>query len=245
MLNETTINTLNALKIFGMAKGFAERIATPQHAELDHAEFVGLLVQDEKIHRENQRLRRLLKNARLRFPSACLEDIDYRHPRDLPKAVIRELSTTGWIDAHRNVFFTGPTGIGKSWIACALGNLAARAGMTVSYLRAPKLLEALQQSRGDGTHLKALSRLAKVQVLILDDFLITPLTAHERKDIFEIVEDRYQAAATIICSQCPVKDWHTAIGDPTLADAICDRLVHNAYKIALKGPSVRSKDGKE
>lgn len=245
MLNETTISTLNALKLFGMAKSFAERIAGPQHAELDHAEFFGLLVQDEKTHRENSRLRRLLKNARLRFPSACVEDIDHRHPRELPKAVVRELSTTGWIDAHRNVIFTGSTGLGKSWIACALGNLAARTGMTVAYLRAPKLLEALEQSRGDGSHLKALGRLAKVEVLILDDFLITPLTAHERKDIFEIVEDRYQAASTVIASQCPVKNWHQAIGDPTLADAICDRLVHNAYKIPLKGDSLRSKDDKE
>jgi DNA replication protein DnaC len=245
MLNETTISTLNALKIFGMAKSFAERITGPQHAELDHAEFVGLLVQDEKTHRENSRLRRLLKNAKLRFPSACVEDIDYRHARELPKALVRELSTTVWIDAHRNVIFTGPTGLGKSWIACALGNLAARAGMTVAYLRVPKLLEALHQSRGDGSHLKALGRLAKVQVLILDDFLITPLTAHERKDIFEIIEDRYQAASTIIASQCPVKDWHAAIGDPTLADAICDRLVHNAYKVALTGASIRAKDSKE
>jgi DNA replication protein DnaC len=158
---------------------------------------------------------------------------------------MRELSSTRWIEAHRNVLFTGPTGIGKSWIACALGNLAARAGLTVTYARVPRLFEALQQSRGDGTHLKALSRLAKVQVLILDDFLITPLTAPERKDFLEIIEDRYKAGSTIIATQCPVKQWHPAIGDPTLADAICDRLVHNAYTIALKGPSVRSKDAKE
>lgn len=245
MLNETTINTLNALKLFGMAKSLAERVADPKHAELDHAEFVGLLVQDEKTHRENQRLKRLLKNAKLRFPSACVEDIDYRHPRDLPKPVMRELSSTRWIEAHRNVLFTGPTGIGKSWLACALGNLTARAGLTVAYVRVPRLFEALQQSRGDGTHLKALGRLAKVQLLILDDFLITPLAAAERKDFLEIIEDRYQAASTVIATQCPVKQWHPGIGDPTLADAICDRLVHNAYTIALKGPSARPKDGKE
>jgi len=245
MLNETTISTLNALKIFGMAKSLPERLADPQQAELDHAEFVGLLVQDEKTYRENQRLKRILKNAKLRFPSACLEDVDYRHPRDLPKATMRELGSTRWIEAQRNVLFSGPTGIGKSWLACALGNLAARAGFTVSYLRAPRLFETLQQSRGDGTHLKALGRLAKVQVLILDDFLITPLAPPERKDLLEIIEDRYQAAATIIAGQCPVKRWHDAIGDPTLADAICDRLVHNAYKIELKGPTIRPKDAKE
>ena len=142
-------------------------------------------------------------------------------------------------------YVAGPTGIGKSWHACALGNLAARAGFTVSYLRAPRLFETLHQSRGDGTHLKALGRLAKVQVLMLDDFLITPLAPPERKDLLEIIEDRYQAAATIIAGQCPVKRWHDAIGDPTLADAICDRLVHNAYKIELKGPTIRPKDAKE
>jgi DNA replication protein DnaC len=245
MLNETTISTLNALKLFGMAKSLPERLADPSHAELDHTEFVGLLVQDEKTHRENQRLKRILKNAKLRFPSACVEDIDYRHPRDLPKPVMRELGSTSWIEAHRNVLFTGPTGIGKSWLACALGNLAARAGLTVAYHRVPRLFDALQNSRGDGTHLKALGKLAKVQVLILDDFLLTTPSAAERKDFLEIVEDRYQAGATIIATQCPVKQWHSAIGDPTLADAICDRLVHNAYKIALKGPSVRTQDDKE
>ena len=245
MLNETTISTLNALKIFGMAKSLPERLADPQQAELDHAEFVGLLVQDEKTYRENQRLKRILKNAKLRFPSACLEDVDYRHPRDLPKATMRELGTSRWIEAHRNVLFSGPTGIGKSWLACAVGNFAAREGFTVSYQRVPRLFETLQQSRGDGTHLKSLSRLAKVQVLILDDFLITPLAAVERKDLLEIIEDRYQAAATIIAGQCPIKGWHHAIGDPTLADAICDRLVHNAYKLELKGPTIRPKDAKE
>jgi DNA replication protein DnaC len=242
MLNETTISTMNALKLFGMAKSFAERASDPKCAELDHAEFIGLLVEDEKTHRENQRLKRLLKNAKLRFPSACVEDINYRHPRDLPKPVMRELSSTRWIEANRNVIFTGPTGIGKSWLACALGNLAARAGLTVAYVRAPRLFEALQHCRGDGTHLKALGKLAKVQVLILDDFLIAPLTTPERKDLLEIIEDRYQAGATIIATQSPVKQWHPAIGDPTLADAICDRLVHNAYTIALKGPSLRDKE---
>lgn len=241
MLNETTVHTMNALKLFGMARSFGERVADPNHAGLDHAEFVGLLVEDEKTYRESKRLRRLLKNARLRFPSACLEDVDYSSPRNLPKAILRELATTTWIEAHRNVLLVGPTGIGKSWLACALGNHAARAGFTVTYLRTPRLFETLQQSRGDGTHLTALNRLAKTDVVVIDDFLITPLAAPERRDFLEIVEDRYQAASTVICSQAPVKDWHQAIGDPTLADAICDRLLHNAYKIELKGPSLRSK----
>jgi len=244
MLNEQTIATLNSLKLFGMARGFEERLNSPNHAELSHAEFIGLLVQDEKTYRDNQRLRRLLKRARLR-QAACLEDIDYRHTRSLSKQVILELSTTRWLDARRNVLITGPTGVGKSYLACALGNFAARAGYTVLYIRAPRLFESLQQSRGDGSHLKTLTRLAKVQLLIIDDFLLTQPTESERRDLLEIVEDRYQTGATTITSQCPIGDWHPNIGDPTLADAICDRLFHNAYKIELRGDSMRrNQDGR-
>jgi DNA replication protein DnaC len=238
MLNEQTIATLNALKIFGMARGFEDRLNNPQHAELSHADFVGLLVQDEKTYRDNQRLKRLLRNARLRQP-ACLEDVDYRHPRGLSKQVMLELSSPAWIDARRTVLITGPAGIGKSYLACALGNFAARSGYPVLYLRAPRLFETLQQSRGDGSHLKTLTRLAKAQLLVIDDLLLTPPTEWERRDLLEIVEDRYQAGATVITSQCPIGDWHPNIGDPTLADAICDRLLHNAYKIELRGDSMR------
>ena len=244
MLNQQTIESMNMMKLFGMAKSFEERAASPRHAELSHAEFVGLLVADEKTHRENQRLKRLLKGAKLRFPTACMEDIDYRHPRGLTKQMLRDLTTTQWIEAHRNVILTGPTGIGKSWLACALGNLAARAGYPVRYWRAPRLFATLKQARGDGSHLKLLTRLVKVRLLIVDDILLTPLAAEERKDFVEIVEDRYHNASTIICSQCPVKGWHPAIGDPTLADAICDRLVHNAYKFKLKGDTIRPKKGR-
>jgi len=244
MLNEQTIATLNSLKLFGMARGFEERLNSPDHAELSHAEFIGLLVQDEKTYRDNRRLKRLLKKARLR-QAACLEDIDYRHPRGLSKQVVLELSSTRWLDAHRNVLITGPTGVGKSYLACALGNFAARAGYTVLYIRAPRLFESLQQSRGDGSHLKTLTKLAKVQLLIIDDFLLTQPTESERRDLLEIVEDRYQTGATAITSQCPIGDWHPNIGDPTLADAICDRLFHNAYKIELRGDSMRrNQDGR-
>jgi len=238
MLDEQTIATLNALKLFGMARGLEERLNSPNHAELSHAEFIGLLVQDERTYRDNQRLKRLLRNARLRLP-ACLEDIDYRHPRGLHKQVILELSSTRWLDAHRNVLITGPTGVGKSYLACALGNFAARAGYTVLYARTPRLFETLQQARGDGSHLKTLTRLAKVQLLIIDDFLLTRPSDWERRDLLEIVEDRYQSGATVITSQCPPGDWHPNIGDPTLADAICDRLFHNAYRIELRGDSMR------
>jgi DNA replication protein DnaC len=238
MLNQQTLSILHALKLFGMAKGLEERLASAQQAELSHAEFIGLLVQDEKIHRDNLRLKRLLKKARLR-QEASLEGVDYCASRGLSQQVILELSNPEWIPAHRNVLISGPAGVGKSFISCALGNAAARAGYTVLYLRAPRLFEMLQQSRGDGSHLKALARLSRLQLLIIDDFLLTSLADWERKDFLEVIEDRYQLGATIIASQCPIGDWHPNIGDPTLADAICDRLFHNAYRIELRGESLR------
>jgi len=238
MLNEQTITTLNAMKLFGMARGFTERLSDSRQASLSHAEFVGLLVEDEKAYRDSQRLARLLKNARLKQPAA-LEDIDYTHPRGLNRQLIMELSQPQWIAAHRNLLISGPTGVGKSYLACAMGNMAARAGYTVLYARAPRLLETLQQARGDGSHLKAITKLGKVQLLVIDDFLLTPLSDLERRDFLEIVEERYGAGSTVVTSQCPVKDWHPVIGDPTLADSICDRLLNNAYRIELRGESMR------
>jgi len=238
LFNQQTMSILHSLKLFGMASGFEERLADPKQASLSHAEFVGLLVQDEKTCRDNLRLRRLLKKAKLR-QEAAMEDIDYGASRGLSQQVTLELANPQWVAAHRNVLISGPTGIGKSFIACALGNTAARSGYTVLYMRAPRLFESLQQSRGDGSHLKALARLSRVQLLIIDDFLITPLSDWERRDLLEVIEDRYQAGATVITSQCPIGDWHPNIGDPTLADAICDRLLHNAYKVELRGDSMR------
>jgi DNA replication protein DnaC len=240
MLNQQTMSILHSLKLFGMAQSFEKRLADTKQASLSHAEFVGLLVQDEKIHRDNLRLRRLLKKARLR-QEAALEDIDYGVSRGLSRQALLELSNPQWVGAHRNVLISGPTGIGKSFIACALGNAAARSGYTVLYMRAPRLFETLQQSRGDGSHLKALARLSRVQLLIIDDFLLTTPADIEQRDLLEVVEDRYQLAATIVASQCPIGEWHPNIGDPTLADAICDRLLHNAYRIELRGDSMRAR----
>jgi DNA replication protein DnaC len=241
MLNQQTMSILHSLKLFGMARGLEERSANTQHAELSHAEFVGLLVQDEKMYRDNLRLKRLLRKAKLR-QEAALEDIDYGASRGLSQQAILELANPEWISAHRNVLIAGPTGVGKSFVACALGNAAARAGYTVLYVRAPRLFETLQQSRGDGSHLKALAKLSRVQLLIIDDFLLSPLVDWERKDLLEVIEDRYQVGATVIASQCPIKDWHPNLGDPTLADAICDRLLHNSYKIEMRGDSMRVRD---
>lgn len=238
MLNQQTMSILHSLKLFGMARSLGERLADPKQASLSHSEFVGLLVQDERSHRDNQRLKRLLRKAKLR-QEASLEDIDCRTARGLSQQVILELANPEWVAAHRNVLISGPTGIGKTFVACALGNAAARAGYTVLYLRAPRLFETLQQSRGDGSHLKALARLSRVQLLLIDDFLLTPLVDWEQRDLLEIIEDRYQLGATVIASQCPINDWHPNIGDPTIADAICDRLLHNAYKIELRGDSMR------
>jgi DNA replication protein DnaC len=238
MMLEQTLSTLNQIKLFGMAKGLIDRIKNPAHADLPHEDFVGFLVQDEKTDRDNRRLARLLKNAKLR-QSAALEDVDYRHPRGLQKQVLVELANPRWIPAGRSILLTGPAGVGKSWIACALGNFAARQGFTVLYLRAPRLFEMLLQSRADGSRLKLLGKIAKTQLLVIDDLFITPLADAERSDLLEIVEDRHATAATVITSQLPTKQWHAAVGELTIADALCDRLLHQAFKIELRGDSLR------
>ena len=240
MLNEQTIALLNRFKLHGMAKGFEERLSRAEHGGLSHAEFVGLLVDDERIHRQNARLEKLLKKAKLK-QNASLEDVDYRHPRGLVKQTIVELSKGEWLTRHENILMTGPTGIGKSWLSCALGNQACREGYTTESVRFPRLLETLFAARADGSHLRLLKKLAKVQVLILDDFGLAPLTDMERKDFLEIVEDRYGVGSTLITSQLPTKAWYQVIGEPTLADAICDRLLHQSHRIELKGESMRKR----
>jgi len=240
MLDETTIATLNGLKLFGMAASLPGRLGDGRQAELTHAEFVGLLAADEKAYRDNRRLKRLLKTARLK-QAAALEDIDYRHPRGLNKQVILELGSSGWLEANRNIILTGPTGVGKSYIACALGNFAARCGNTVTYTRAARLFELLETARADGSHLRLMQKFSRARLLIVDDFLIAPLSDTARMDFLEVIEDRCGGGATVITSQCPVKEWHHNIGDATIADAICDRLLHHAYKIELRGESMRKR----
>jgi len=181
-----------------------------------------------------------LHKAKLR-QTACIEDIDYRHPRGLDKALMRSLATCQWVRDRHNVLITGPTGIGKTWLACALGHQACREGWTVLYLRLPRLLQEFPLAKGDGRYVKLMMALAKTDVLILDDWGLAPLSEDNRRDLLELLEDRYDCRATIVTSQLPVEHWHEAIGEPTLADAILDRLVHNAYKIALKGDSMRKR----
>jgi DNA replication protein DnaC len=239
MLNEATVTKMENLKFFGMSKLYKNIMSGPaQKNDLTNDEFVGLLIDAESTYREGLKLKRLLYNAKLK-QNACLEDIDYRHQRGLHKKIILELSNCKWIDNRQNILISGPTGIGKSFIVCALGNCAARYGYSVLYTRAPRLFNILFQARADNSYSRQLARLSRFNVLVIDDIGLSPMTETERKDFLEIVEDRNLTSSIIIGSQIPIKEWYQIIGDPTIADAICDRLFHNAYKIELKGESMR------
>jgi len=240
MLNHPTLDKLEALRFSGMAKALTEQMAVPDIEELSFEERLGLLVDREMTEREDRRLKTRLRQAKLR-QSACVEDIDYRQPRGLDKSLILDLAGCQWIKRHLNIMITGPTGVGKTWIACALAQKACREGHRALYLRLPKLLQELPIAKGDGTYIKLLNRLAKIDVLIIDDWGLSKLLAEQRRDLLEILEDRYDSRSTIVTSQLPVDKWHDIIGDPTLADAILDRLVHNAYKINLRGESMRKR----
>jgi DNA replication protein DnaC len=242
MLVEQTVEKLDAMKLHGMAAALRQWLERPKDRDLAPADVVGMLADAEWISRENKKLTGRLRNARFRLP-ACVEDIDYSHPRGLTKAVMLDLATSRWAASHQNVIITGPTGAGKSYLACALGNKACRDGLTVAYRRTSRLFDELAQARADGRHPDLLRRLAKVQVLILDDFGTEPLGAAQRKEMLEVTEDRYGISSTIITSQLEPKNWHAVIGDETLADAICDRVVHNAHRLKLTGDSIRKEEG--
>ena len=232
MLLEQTMERLNAMKLFGMAKAFREWNDAPKKQEVSVADFVGFLADAEWVSRENRKLQLRLTAARFKL-NACVEDIDYAHPRGLSKSVLLELASSRWVQQRQNVILTGHTGLGKSYLACALGQKACRDGFSVVYRRAPRLFDELAIARGDGSYTTLLKRVAKTNVLVLDDFGLEALTAQHRKDLLELLDDRYDSGSTIITSQLEPKDWHAVIGDPTLADAICDRLVHNAHRIKL------------
>jgi DNA replication protein DnaC len=243
MLNHPTLDKLHELRFIGMAKALTDQMALPDIDELSFEERLGLLVDREVTEREDRRLTTRLRQAKLK-QNACIEDIDFKQSRGLDKSLILDLAQCQWIKKHLNLLITGPTGVGKTWIACALAQKACREGFTSLYLRLPRLLQELPIAKGDGTYTRLMNRLAKVDVLILDDWGLSKLIAEQRRDLLEILEDRHDTRSTIVTSQLPLDQWHHIIGDPTLADAILDRLVHNAYKINLKGESMRKNKSK-
>lgn len=239
MLNEPTLEKLKTLRLDGMLGAWAEQQKSAETTALAFDERLGMLIDAEWTHRENKRISRLLKDAKLRLAEACVEGIDFPAKRELDKAVVRQLQTCGWVREHHAVLITGATGTGKSYIACALANLACRRGFRAAYRRASRLFDELKIARADGTYRIVLARLARLDVLVIDDFAVAPITDNERNDLLEVMEDRYGMRSTVITSQLPPTHWHDYLADPTLADAICDRLVNNAHRIMLKGPSRR------
>jgi DNA replication protein DnaC len=237
MLNQQTIDQLLRLKLQGMSYAYQEQLQQPAQ-DLSFEERFGLIVDREWTYREDRRLKRRLKAAKLREP-ACVEDIDYRHPRGLDRSVLKNLVSCQWIPKSQNLILIGPTGSGKTYLACALANQACRLGFMTLYVRISKLLQDFQIAKADGSYSKLLAKLAKLNLLIIDDWGLTPLTPAERRDLLEILDDRYNQGSTLITSQFPINTWHELIGEPTIADAILDRLVHAAHQITLKGDSMR------
>lgn len=238
MLTSPTIEKLNSMRLFAMARALTEQMQQADMDDLSFDERLALLVDQEFMDKENRRLNGRLKKAKLK-QTANMENIDYRQPRGLDKQLFMQLATGNWIKEHLNVFAIGPTGCGKTYLACALAHKACLQGFTAYYARLPKLLPQLVTAKGDGTHMKQMLALAKTDVLILDDWGLIDLVAEHRRDLLEILDDRHDRKSTIITSQLPVKFWHESINDNTLADAILDRITHNAYRIELKGESMR------
>src|SRR3954467_14827961 len=232
------LDQLAKLGLSGMAQAFAEIEASGEGSTLTHSDWLGLLLDREVTHRRDKRLAARLRYARLRH-HAVIEDVDYRAPRGLDRALFHKLAGGEWIDAHDNLILCGPTGVGKSWLACALGQKACRDNRSVLYQRVPKLFADLALARGDGRYPRLMRALGGVKLLILDDWGLEPLSPEQRHDMLEIVEDRYGRGATLITSQIPVDRWHALIGDSTLADAILDRVIHNAHRLQLSGDSLR------
>ncbi len=237
-MNNHTIEKLHQMKLHTMAAAFKEELERPHNSDLTFEDRIALLVEREWLFRENRRLGTRLKSAKLRH-QAVLEDIDFRHPRGLEKSLILSLAGCQWIRNHHNVIITGPTGIGKSYLASALADKACREGYTARYYRASRLFQDLAMARGDGSYAVLLQKIAKTDLLVIDDWGLSALDAAERRDILEIMEDRHGLSSTLITSQFPVAMWHDLIGEPTLADAILDRIVHSAHKITLDGESMR------
>jgi len=245
MLNEPTREKLVSLKLSGMLSAWEAHGQDPQIGELGFDERFGLLVDAEWMNRQNKRLRRAMREAKLRISDACIEDVDANGRRGLDRKRLRELGSCRWIEEHQNVAITGPTGVGKTYIACALAQQACRKGYRALYRRTPRLFNELVLARADGTYPRLLARIARIDVVIIDDWGLAPVSDLERRDLLEIIEDRYGYRSTILCSQLPIEKWHDQLGDPTIADSICDRLLHNAHRIVLEGESRRKRSKKD
>lgn len=243
MLTHPLLDKLRQLRCQGMLESLQEQLQQPDMQSLGFEDRVSLMIDREWWFRENNRIKNRLKNASLR-QTASMEDIDYDPSRGLSKAVMQTLSSCQWIRENQNILLMGPTGTGKSFIASALGHKACLEGFTVRYMRCPRLFQELAVAKGDGRYLKLIQQISKSQVLILDDWGVSPMDDGNRRDLLEILDDRHQRTSTIVTSQLPLKHWHDLIGDPTLADAILDRLIHNAHKVELKGESMRKKKSK-
>lgn len=238
MLIKPTQERLRAMRLSGMAEAFATQMEDTGAAQLSFEERFSLMVDHEWLARQNRALQRRLKDARL-GQQACLEDIDYKHQRGLDRALVRSLSSSQWITSHHNLLITGPTGVGKSFLGCAFAHKAVRDGLTVLYLRASRLFQNLSLARADGSLQGLFRKIARTDVLVVDDWAMHPMSETERRDFLEICEERYERRSTVLTSQFPIAQWHKQIGDPTIADSILDRLVHNAYRIELNGESLR------
>ena len=240
MLLHPTLEKLTTMNFTGMAAALEEQTKMDGLDDISFEERLGLLLDREQAVRETRRMKTRLRKAKLR-QDGCIEDIDFRHPRGLDKSLVIKMADCQWIKGHNNLIITGPTGVGKSYLACAFAQKACREGFSALYVRMTKLFENMSLAKGDGRYLKLLTSFAKTDLLILDDYGLAPLNQENRHDLLEILEDRHGLKSTLVTSQLPVDHWHEQIGDPTLADAILDRLVHSAHKIKLEGDSMRKK----
>jgi DNA replication protein DnaC len=239
MMLEPTLEKLRTLKMFAMVAAWITQRNDTSSNDLDFDSRFAMLIEAETLARDNKRMQKLLHDAKLRIPNACLEDVDFGSKRELDRALVRQLGSGRWIAEHQNVIVTGATGVGKTYLACALGQLGCRLGLRVLYRRVPRLFEELALAHADGSYTRLLARFAKADVLVLDDWGLVPMNEQQRQDVLEILEDRHGARSTVVTSQLPVENWHDYIAHPTIADAVLDRLVHNANRLVMKGPSRR------